>query len=55
MTISKETINALYKLNIGLNAGEDAGLIREGISNDLFSDALDSIGQDYDWWIEVCP
>ena len=52
MTITEETINALYKLNDGLNRAEDAGLIHEGISDDLFSDALNSIGKDYNWWVE---
>lgn len=55
MTIDGKTINDLYKLRVGLVSAEDAGLIHEGISDDLFCDALHSIGQDYDWWVEVCP
>ena len=55
MTIDGKTINDLYKLRVALVSAEDAGLIHEVISDDLFCDALHSIGQDYDWWVEVCP
>ena len=36
MTIDGKTINDLYKLRVGLVSAEDAGLIHEGISDDLF-------------------
>lgn len=55
MTITEETINALYKLKIGLVAAEDAGLIHDGICDDLFCEVICSIGRDHDWWDEVCP
>ena len=55
MTITQETIDALYEFKIGLNAAEDACLMNEDRASDLFSYALHEIGQDYDTWCEVCP
>ena len=50
--ITQETIDALMKLKIGLNYFEDMGLLNDDCASDFFSDILDSIGKDYEWWSE---
>tara|TARA_Y100000004_G_scaffold73185_1_gene82183 strand:+ start:444 stop:629 length:186 start_codon:yes stop_codon:yes gene_type:complete len=55
--ITQETINALLHLQRGLNYVDDNNLLNRNYNSDfcsdLFSDVLDSIGKDYEWWTEL--
>ena len=51
--ITQETINALLHLQQGLNYCSDNNLLNDDLCSDLFSDVLDSIGKDYEWWSEL--
>ena len=56
LEITQETINALLHLQQGLNYIDNNNLLTDRHSDfcsDLFSDVLDSIGKDYDWWSEL--
>lgn len=54
--ITQETINALQHLQRGLVYIDDNNLLTNQNSDfcsDLFSDVLESIGKDYEWWNEL--
>ena len=51
--ITQETVNALNHLRRGLVYFEDNNLLNGDFCSDLFSDVLDSIGKDYEWWSEL--
>lgn len=53
MNITQEAIDALAKLQEGLNAAEHANLISGDYAADILSDALFNIGKDYEWWCEL--
>ena len=51
--ITQETVNALNHLRRGLVYFEENNLLNEDFCSDFFSDVLDSIGKDYEWWSEL--
>ena len=51
--IAQETIDILKKLQLSLNHAEDIGILKGDQASDFFSDLLDSIGKDYEWWSEL--
>ena len=55
VTIAPEIIDALSQLKYGLNAAESTHLIDSDAASDLFSDALDAIGKDYQWLCDLNP
>ena len=50
--VSQRTMYYLQKLKLDLNEFEDLDLLNADQASDFFSDALHSIGKDYDWWCE---
>jgi len=50
--VSPLAIATLELLNANLNACEEQNLLSGDQACDIFSDVLQAIGKDYDWWCE---
>jgi len=50
--VSPVAITTLLLLKENLNACEEQNLLSGDQACDIFSDALQAIGKDFDWWCE---
>ena len=49
---SRKVHMSLYSLHLALEDAEDAGLMSEESTADIFSNTLHTAGVNYDWWFD---